>query len=289
MSTTPPGAGNCNPQKSQLGADGRCYAYCPEGWSPIDNGPFCAQNCPPGYLPTTTGLSSQSCLRPSFQREVKPMIQCPAGSDRLYDKCLLGCPVGTTAKFSQCVPDCPSGYVETPDGLSCQAEFFKRTATVREACYANETRIAGRYCLGPCQAGTVPLQDNSEMCYATVPPALARFFWNGGSQFKQQVGPIISKIIFARSQSNAYCNPDFVPLNGQCFAKCPTGSQALSTECLADCPTSFKSVNNQTACLSPVRRRAVVLSALETVGNIFRNVFIAIISIMLIAFVTSLL
>jgi hypothetical protein len=99
----------------------------------------------------------------------------------------------------------------------------------------------------------------------------------------------VSKIIFARSQSNAYCAEGFVPLNGQCFANCPSGSQALGTECLADCPAGFKAINNQTACLSPVRKRAIVLSALETVGNIFKNVFIAIISIMIIAFVTSLL
>jgi hypothetical protein len=126
------------------------------------------------------------------------------------------------------------------------------------------------------------------MCYATVPPALSQFFWNGGAQFKAQVGPIISKIVFARSQSNAFCSTGFVPLNGQCFANCPTGSQALGTECLADCPANFKAVNNQTACLSPVKKRAIVLSALDTIGNIFKNIFIAIISIMAISFISGL-
>ena len=287
MSTT--GPGNCDTSKSEVGNNGLCYAYCPSGWSPIDNGPLCAKNCPPGYgTAASTQDSSYACLKPSFLREIKPMIQCPVGADRQYDKCILDCPKGTSKNFNLCVPDCPIGFVGTPDGLSCQAEFSKRTATVREACYANETRIAGRVCLGPCPTATVPLLNDSELCYSVLPPSSRPFFWAGDSSFLNDVGPIIAKVIFARTQSNATCPDNFESLNGQCFSMCPTGSSALATECVADCPSGFKSVNNQSACLRPSFKRDIVVSKLAAIGEAIKKLFYGILLIMMFSFLSSL-
>jgi len=287
MSAIGLGPGNCTTKNSQLGQDGRCYDFCEDGWAPIDNGPFCAQKCPKGFAPTTT-VDGQACVRPAFNREIKPFLQCPEGSDRMYDKCLLACPPGTTNNFNLCLPDCPPGYVDTEDKLSCQAEFYKRSATVREACYANETRIGGRYCLGPCDAGTVASEANSEMCYATLPASVAQYFWTGNSTLAEKSGPIVSKLIFARTQSNAYCQDGFVPLNGSCFANCPEGSQNLSTQCVAECPVGFKTSNNQTVCVCPVKRRNVRLSTLDNIGVILRNITLGIVGIILLSFITSL-
>lgn len=287
MSAIGIGPGNCNTKNSQLGADGRCYEFCPDGWTPIDNGPVCAQNCPDGFATTTTE-DGQACLRPMFPREIKPFLQCPPGADRMYDKCLLSCPAGTKNNFNLCMPECPPGYVNTQDGLSCQAEFYKRTATVREACYANETRIGGRYCLGPCDAGTVPLEENSEMCYAVLPSAVAQYFWTGNSNLAQKSGPVVSKLIFARTQTTAFCEESFVPLNGSCFATCPTGSKNLNTMCYAECPPGFDDTNNQTACTAPTKPRKVVLSTFDNIGRVLRNIFLGIILIVVLSFITSL-
>lgn len=288
MSAIGIGPGNCRTKNTQLGSDGRCYDFCPDGWTPVDNGPICAQNCPAGYAPTTLEDGGQACLRPAFQREIKPFLQCPEGSDRMYDKCLLSCPPGTKNNFNLCLPDCPPGYVNTSDGLSCQAEFYKRTATVREACYANETRIGGRFCLGPCDAGTVPLESNSEMCYATLPGSVSQYFWTGNSNLGQRSGPIVSKLIFARTMSNAYCENGFLPLNGSCFANCPKGSQNLGTQCVAECPQGFKTSNNQSVCVCPLKTRKVRLGTLESIGAILRNIFLGIIGIVLLSFIISL-
>jgi hypothetical protein len=200
----------------------------------------------------------------------------------------LSCPPGTSNNFNLCLPDCPPGYVNTQDGLSCQAEFYKRTATIREACYANETRIGGRFCLGPCDAGTVASEENSEMCYASLPPAVAQYFWTGDSTVGKKSGPIVSKLIFARTQSNAFCEDGFEPLNGACFANCPVGSQTLSTQCIAECPPGFKTSNNQTACLCPTKKRRVRLSTIDSIGTLIRNVFLILVGIMLLSFLSSL-
>lgn len=275
------GPGNCDASKSEVGSDGRCYAYCQTGWSPLDNGPFCAKDCPQGYGPAgTTDGSSVACLRPAFPREIKPMLSCPTGADRLYDKCLLDCPLGTHKNFNLCVPDCPPGFVDTPDGLSCQAEFMKRTATVREACYANESRVAGRICLGPCDAGTVPLEANSELCYSTVPANLRPFFWTGDSKFASDIGPVVAKVIFSRSTGAATCSTDFLPVNGRCFSKCPNGSTDLGLQCVANCPSDFKSVGNQSACLRPVVKRAVVTGVLGSIEAFLKNILYGILAIM---------
>lgn len=272
---------------SQLGADGQCYSFCPDGWTPVNNGQWCAKNCPTGYAATTVSDSEVTCLRPSFPREIKPQLQCPAGADRLFDRCLLACPTGTKANFNLCVPDCPPGFVQTADGLSCQAEFYKRTAVVREACYANETRVAGRVCLGPCDSGTAPMPGNVEMCYALVPEAVKQFFWSGDAKLGSRPGPLVAKVIFAREQSNATCASGYVPMNGSCFAQCPTGGQALGTQCVADCPEGFKSVNNQTACLAPTQKRRIVVSTLQAIGNFFKNVAFVILAIMVLSLAAS--
>jgi hypothetical protein len=275
------GGGNCDAKKSQAGANGLCYAYCPKGWSPVDNGPKCAKNCPAGYAATSsTDGSSLACLRPTFIREIKPQLECPDGADRMYDKCILDCPIGTKKHFNLCVPECPPNFVETTDGLSCQAEFVKRVATVREACFSNETRIAGRFCLAPCEAGTVPLADNSEMCYASLPINVRQFFWTGDSNFKSDIGPVVSKLIFARNQSSATCEDGYESINGQCFAKCPPGSTELGKHCVADCPNQFKSIGNQSACLRPTQGRAVVTGIVGSIEEIFKKLLLFIVIIL---------
>ena len=282
--------GNCNPANSEVGANGLCYNYCKTGWSPVDDGPTCAKDCPPGFAPlgsTSSGPQGGSCLKPAFDREIKPALNCPPGADRLFDKCLLACPAGTTKKFNLCVPDCPTNFVETKDGLGCQAEFVKRTATVREACYANETRIGGRVCLAPCEAGTQPFADNSEMCYAMVPVASQAYFWTGDSNFQSNIGPIISKIISARTQVPATCAKDYENIHGQCFADCPKGSSGLSKQCFADCPPEFTVVNNQSACLRPTYQRQVVLGLLGSLEGLITKFAIIIIGIIVVAFVMS--
>lgn len=280
------GPGNC-PANSSLGFDGKCYSNCPAGWTPLENGPYCAMDCPVGFATTTDGTVA-SCVRPAFDREVKPMLECPPGANRQYDKCLLDCPVGTRKDFNLCVPDCPPGFVETQDGLSCQAEFVKRLTTVREACYANETRIGGRICMAPCDAGTVPLETNSELCYATVPLPMQPFFWTGDPNFKQNVGPLVSKVIFSRTQSAATCLSNFDPINGQCFAECPPNSTASATECFANCPPEFKkSVNGIAACVRPLQKRSIVKSAWQEAGSIATTVGIGIGVIFLLGLVTS--
>jgi hypothetical protein len=285
--------GNCNSANSEVGANGLCYQYCKAGWSPVDDGPMCAKDCPAGFAPTGSTAStvaaaaSLSCLKPAFQREIKPALSCPPGADRLFDKCLLDCPAGTTKKYNLCLPICPPNFVETRDGLSCQAEFVKRTATVREACYANETRLGGRFCLAPCEAGTVASQENSEMCYAVLPIASRPFFWTGDSNFKANVGPIVSKIISARSQISASCDKNYESINGQCYAKCPKGSTGYSKECFADCPSDFPSVTNQSACIRPTVKRQIVVGLLGSVEGVIGAFVAAIIKAIIVMFIVS--
>jgi len=276
------------PNNSEIGNDGKCYRNCPAGYTALNNGPFCALNCPQGYAPS--GLvdgALPTCLRPSFQREIKPVIFCPTGSDRHFDKCYLACPSGTSAKYDLCIPDCPKGFVESKDKQSCQAEFIKRIATVREACYANETRVGGRICLGPCDVGTVPYADNSEMCYSVIPTNLRQYFWTGDKSFSSDIGPVVSKLIFARTVVPATCGTDFTSLHGQCYAKCPTGSKAVGTECLADCSAPFKTSANQTACIRPVITRPVVVSIWNTIGSIFVKLFVGILIILLFSVIAA--
>ena len=266
--------GNC-PTGSSMGSDGFCYQDCPPGYAPIQNGPECIKDCPPGFAPSAAADNNPgSCVKPAFDREVKPTLACPPGADRQFDKCLLDCPLGTHKDYNLCVPDCPPNFVPTPDGLSCQAEFFKRVATVREACYANETRIAGRICLAPCDAGTVPLETDSELCYATVPPQFQPYFWTGDPKFKANIGPLVAKVIFARSQSPATCLANYVSMNGQCYADCPQNASAIGTQCLANCPASFKNTANQTACVRPTLRRQKVLSIWQRAESVFQAVAI---------------
>jgi hypothetical protein len=193
------------------------------------------------------------------------MLQCEPGADRQYDKCLLSCPAGSTKKYNLCIPDCPEGFVNTSGGLSCQAEFVKRTATVREACYANETRIGGRVCLSPCPVNTVADPINVELCYSVVPDQFKNLFWAGS-------GSLISKIIFARSVASATCGPNFMSLNGQCFAECPANSQAIGTECVASCPPNFRSSGNGSACVRPTAERAEILSFAQAATSDFHGV-----------------
>lgn len=243
-------------KNAEVGDDGNCYRKCPDGWEPLNNGAVCAKKCPSGYGASgSTPGSTDACIRPAFEREIKPMLDCKPGATRQYDKCLLACPVGAKAHFNLCVPSCPRGFVESSDGLSCQAEFMKRTATPREACYSDETRIGGRLCLKPCEEGMVPLETNPELCYATVPTGLQQYFWTGDPDFQQTPGPLVAKVIFARSIETAQCTIGYEALNGVCFSKCPQGSSELGTQCLAECPSDFKFTNNQTACLRPSKKR----------------------------------
>ena len=284
------GPGNCNNRKAEVGFDGTCYEYCPTGWSPIEHGPICALDCPKGFAPVaTTQEEPPSCIRPSFPREIKPPLQCPTGADRQYDTCYLDCPIGTKKNFNLCVPVCPRGFVESPDGLSCQAEFVKRSATVREACFANETRIAGRVCLAPCPSGTLALESNVELCYAELPTIVRQFFWTGNDTLTTEPGPTVAKVIFARTQQNAICLPDFEAFNGTCYADCPIGSTALGSECVANCPGEFEVTANQTACLRPTKKRAVVRTLAQSIGYWITLVGSFIAGIMLISFVLSLL
>lgn len=272
------GPGNCNSKNSEVGSDGQCYAYCKDGWSPIDNGPFCALNCPEGFATTSVVLgqsSAPACIRPSFVRETKPHLKCPQGADRQYETCILDCPKGTKKHYNLCVPECPPRFVPTPDGLSCQAEFVKRTAIIREACYANETRVGGRFCLGPCDTGTVPLAADSELCYATVPVEYQSFFWTGDPKLRNDAGPVVAKVIFPRTQERSSCLENFEALNGICYADCPTNSTSFYTECLANCPQGFTVTANKTTCLRPVYQRPIVKSLLQTIGDVFKYIGIA--------------
>ena len=273
------GPGNCDARNSEVGADGYCYPYCKTGYSPVDNSVVCAENCPAGFLSSgATAGSTLACIKPSFAREIKPNLGCPTGADRQFDKCLLGCPVGSTKKFNLCVPTCPPNFVETPDGLSCQAEFTKRVATVREACYANETRVAGRVCLSPCSTGTVPYGANSELCYATVPANLWPLFWTGSPNFSNwdSPGPLISKVLTSRETQSATCSIGYESLNGQCFADCPTGASPLGTHCVVDCPATFTTSNDQSACLRPSYKRIRIRSFIDNAGHILLIVGVSI-------------
>jgi len=288
------GAGACDTSKSELGRDGQCYSYCPSGWSSVDSGPLCAKNCPSGFATcTATQNSTLACARPSFSREVKPPLACPAGAERQFSTCYLGCPAGTSQTFNLCVPDCPPGFVQTADGLSCQAEFIKRIATVREACYNNETRIEGRTCLSPCASGTLPLPSNIEFCYSTVPVNLRPYFWTGDRNFgrglQPDVGPVVAKIIFPRKQQAATCEQLYQPLNGNCFSKCPSGSSPLGSECVVNCPTGFRSVRNQSACIRPTRVRQVIVRPIAAFGAAVRKIIVVILIIMAFAFTSSLI
>lgn len=254
------------PKNSRLASDGRCYELCPDGWTAIDNGPVCAKNCPAGYSQSASvnGISL-SCIRPSFDREVKPFLDCPDGADRQFDMCLLGCPVGTKKKFNFCVPECPDGFVNTPDGLSCQAEYTKRKPTIREACYENETRVGGRICLSPCPLGYAPDSENAELCYSLLPDNLKNYFWTGTSNTSKATGPILSKIIFSRTLVNAKCSMNYQTFSNQCLAECPKNSQDQGLECVANCPPDFKNNANQTACIRPQ-----VIS--KQIKNIFQQI-----------------
>lgn len=279
------GPGNCNAQNSEVGADGHCYPFCSANYSAVDNGPVCAKNCPPGFISAgSTGTSSLACLKPSFAREIKPNLGCPVGADRQYDKCLLDCPVGTTKKYNLCMPNCPLNFVDTPDGLSCQAEFIKRISTVREACYANETRVSGRICLSPCPSGTVPYGANAELCYSTVPASLWPYFWTGDSSFSNWAsqGPLVSKILFSRTQTSAFCAPGFEPLNGQCYSDCPQGSSPLGAQCVANCPQTFLDTANQSACLRPSYTRSPEKNVFQSAETVLK--YIAGVILLLIGF-----
>lgn len=281
---------SCDPAISEPGYNGACYAFCPSGFSPVASGPTCARNCPNGYVTASDINETQlMCLRPHFQREIKPPLLCPPGAERQYGKCLLACPPGTKSHYGLCNPECPKGFVQTQDGLSCQAEFVKRYAIVREACYANETRVDGRRCLGPCDAGTLPLPTNKELCYATIPPSARPFFWTGDPKFKSDVGPLVSKIIFSRTEAPATCDPDFEPLNGACFSACPRGTKALATQCVVDCPQGFASIANQTACARPIIKRTQILTTGQRIVSGTSTVFNAIVLIMIISILSSFL
>jgi hypothetical protein len=289
------GSGNCNSKNSEVGFDGQCYALCPPGWTALDNGPICAKNCPSGFAPVNDAGGTPICIKPQFLREEKPNLQCPIGADRLYERCYLDCPVGTQKDYNLCVPVCPSGFMETLDGLSCQAEFVKRSATVREACYSNETRIGGRTCLAPCPAGTAPFDQNIELCYSIVPPSVRPFFWTGASTFSNKVnvdestGPLIAKVIFARTQTDATCLTGFEPLNGSCYANCGKGSSNLGTQCVADCPSGFKNVDNLTACERPTQTRPIVRSVAQSIGYWIGYIIFVVLAILFFSFVLSLL
>jgi hypothetical protein len=71
-----------------------------------------------------------------------------------------------------------------------------------------------------------------------------------------------------------------LPVNGRCFSKCPNGSTDLGLQCVANCPSDFKSVGNQSACLRPVVKRAVVTGVLGSIEAFLKNILYGILAIM---------
>jgi hypothetical protein len=195
--------------------------------------------------------------------------------------------MGTHKNFNLCVPNCPTGFIESSDGLSCQAEYTKRKAILREACYVNETRVGGRFCLSPCPLGYAPSKENEELCYALMPPGVQQFFWSGDSRIKSkgQTGPIISKIVFSRTLVAATCDTNYKAYASQCYADCPINSLTLGSQCVADCPADFKSNANQTACIRPIVKSKRLLNVLQKIGDGILNalyVFIAFIFVIIV-------
>jgi hypothetical protein len=290
-------AGNCDSASSEVGADGKCYALCPAGFERIDNGPSCAKVCPPGFVtmpaPESGPKAGQpACLRPSLVREVKPMVWCSEpGATRQYNTCFSECPKGTSAKFELCVPDCPVGFVNTSDGLSCQATFVKRQAVVREACYENETRVDGRVCLAPCPSGLVAVADQPELCYAPVPQNVQNLFWSGDPKsIGVNLGPLVAKLITPRGQSPAGCDlANFEPLFGQCYANCPPNMKPLGAECIMDCPDGFLQAAGSLVCLPPIVKTPVVATVTEKIESVIRTIGYILAGLVVIAVVTSFL
>jgi hypothetical protein len=92
------------------------------------------------------------CIRPKIPRDKKPFLLCPQGATRIGEECWLPCPTGTVPEFEVCRPVCPKGFIESGGGTTCEAEFIKRTAVSRPACFSNESRL-NNLCLSPCPSG----------------------------------------------------------------------------------------------------------------------------------------
>lgn len=275
----PTGAGNCL-VPNVVGQNGQCYAPCPDGFESITE-TTCAKKCPPGFIVTDT-----ACMRPVSQRDTQPFLRCPAGAERQFNVCLLACPNESVIQevFEMCVPACPAGFTTNDDGLSCQSEFQRRSAVLREACFANEDRL-GNLCLSPCQAGMEALPIDKELCYRKLPEALRAYFWNGGTQ--EESSAIVSKLVFPRQKVLAVCSDDFSNVNGKCFANCPLNAEAVSTTCVVNCPKDFKTSPNRTACLRPMMERVNVGQAPQSKLALLYKAGAIVAVIVVFAFITA--
>lgn len=263
-----------------VGQNGQCYAPCPDGYEGVSEN-TCAKKCPSGFAATDS-----ACLRPVSQRETQPFLRCPAGAQRQFDVCMLGCPNASIIQevFDMCVPSCPPGFTSSDDGLSCQSEFQRRSATLREACFANEDRL-GNMCLSPCQAGMEALPSDKELCYRKLPDTLRAYFWNGGSDAESSA--IVSKLIFPRQKVLATCSQGYSNVNGKCYADCPSNAEAVSTTCVVSCPKDFRTSPNRTACLRPTVVRVDTGRAPESRLTIVYKVGIVFGVIIVLAFLTA--
>ena len=238
--------------------NGNCYYPCPDGYEEVDN-LFCRQKCPFGFANTDT-----ACIRADVAKSTYPIIQCPNGATRVYDKCLLACPSGTTEEFELCIPNCPFGFVESPDGGSCISELIPRQAVLREACYQGETR-SGNYCLQPCPENTNVYALDETVCYRQVPPEVSRFFvtYNATS----------AKVNFQRTIVPTVCPTGTTLQNGECHGPCPDGTSSDGSKCLVQCPSGFANVGVG-ACLRPTINRVQAVSRFSVFDRYLRYAFI---------------
>ena len=211
---------------NSTGSDGRCYAPCPAGYSPFGNTNLqCIQNCPPGFSEAAGG-----CIRPRLPRDKKPFLQCPAGADRIAEQCWLPCPTGTVAEFEVCKPVCPEGFVESGDGMTCEAEFVKRQAEARPACFPGEERL-NNLCLSACPEGMTTYDQDATLCKYVVPQNVRQYF--------NTVGFVSAKIVFGRNRVDATCLTGYSTAGNDCYSECPLNSDALTETCLVRCPVGF--------------------------------------------------
>jgi Fe-S-cluster-containing hydrogenase component 2 len=107
--------------------------------------------------------SEGGCIRPGLPRDKKPFLACPVNSTRITEQCWVNCPTGTVEEFELCSPICPFGFITTNDGNTCEAEFIKRTAVPRSACFDGERRIEN-LCLSACPQGTSEDSVDATLC-----------------------------------------------------------------------------------------------------------------------------
>lgn len=226
--------------------NGTCFLPCPNGYDTIDE-LYCREQCPFPYVSTET-----TCIKPAELRASYPPLQCPLGSTRVYDKCLLPCPNGTKELYEVCSPECPNGFVESADQTSCISELIPRSAVVRDACYSNETR-SGQYCLAACPNGSVVYPLDPTVCYRLLPQNVSQYFVTYGTTN--------AKVTFQRQSVNTQCFDTYLSENGQCYVPCPAGTTEDADKCIISCPKGFNDIGNG-ACLRPQTLRVPSVSGI---------------------------